>query len=339
MKVFLTGHLGYVGKVLLQKLLEQNFEVVGCDVGYYPQSFDDKEITPQSFLKKDIRDVTKEDLLGCNAICHLAGLSNDPIGEINPELTNEINYLSTIRLAKLSKEVGVERFIFSSSCSAYGLNEDVVNEESQLAPQTAYAKSKVNSEQGLAKLKSINFSPVMLRNATVYGISPNLRLDLVVNNLIGSALSTGKIKLTSDGTAWRPLLHVEDMASAFVRCLKASKNEVSGKFFNVGSNQGNHKVIQIAEKIAQKIPDSEIEIVNKNNKDNRSYRVNFDKIGEEIGFKTKWNLDDGIKQIYDAMKDKCLSVEYFSDKSFHRLKYLKWLLEQGTIDQDLRFKN
>lgn len=339
MKVFLTGHLGYVGMVLLQKLLEQNFEVIGCDVGYYPQSFDDKEITPQSFLKKDIRDITKEDLFGCNAICHLAGLSNDPIGEINPKLTNEINYLSTIRLAKLSKEVGVERFIFSSSCSAYGLTEDVVTEESQLAPQTAYAKSKVNSEQGLVKLKDIDFAPVMLRNATVYGISPNLRLDLVVNNLVGLALSTGKIKLNSDGTAWRPLLHVEDMADAFVRCLKASKNEVSGKFFNVGSNQGNHKVIEIAEKIAQNIQGSEIEVANKDSKDNRSYRVNFDKIYEEIGFKTKWNLDDGIKQIHHAMKDKCSSLEYFSDKSFHRLKYLKWLLEQGIIDQDLRYKN
>ena len=249
MKVFLTGNLGYVGTVLHKRLLENKHEVTGCDVGYFPMSWDAEKLSSQKTLTKDLRDVTKDDLRGYDVVCHLAGLSNDPMGEINQSLTNEINFLQTIRLAKLAKEVGIQRFIFSSSCSAYGLNEDIVDENSILAPQTAYAKSKVNSEIELLKLKDSKFSPIILRNATVYGISPNLRLDLVVNNLVGSAISSGKIKLLSDGTAWRPLLHVEDMADAFIKCVDAPLDQVAGNFFNVGSNEDNVTVLEIAEKI------------------------------------------------------------------------------------------
>lgn len=339
MKIFLTGNLGYVGSVLHKRLLENKHEVIGCDIGYFPKSWSDEDSSIYKTLKKDIRDITKEDLAGCDSICHLAGLSNDPMGEINQSLTNEINFLETIRIAKLAKEVGIQRFIFSSSCSTYGLNEDIVNENSKLAPQTAYAKSKVNSEIELMKLKEPIFSPIILRNATVYGISPNLRLDLVINNLVGSAVSTGKIKLLSDGTAWRPLLHVEDMADAFIRCVEAPIDQVAGNFFNVGSNEDNVTVLEIAEKILKIIPDSKIEIAENSNKDNRSYKVNFDKINQELGFKTKWNLNDGIKHIYEEMKKRNFSKEDFADKKFFRLKYLIWLMEQERINDKLKFKN
>lgn len=339
MKIFLTGNLGYVGSVLHKRLLDNKHEVVGCDIGYFPKNWGDEELSTHKTLKKDIRDITKEDLAGCDTICHLAGLSNDPMGEINQSLTNEINFLETIRIAKLAKEVGIQRFIFSSSCSAYGLNEDIVTEDSELAPQTAYAKSKVNSETELMKLKEPMFSPIILRNATVYGISPNFRLDLVVNNLVGSAVSTGKIKLLSDGTAWRPLLHVEDMADAFIRCVEAPIDQIAGKFFNVGSNDDNVTVLEIAEKISKIIPGSKIEIAENSNKDNRSYRVNFDKINQELGFKTKWNLNDGIKHIYEEMKKMDFSKEDFTDKKFFRLKYLISLIEEERLDDKLKLKN
>ena len=339
MKIFLTGNLGYVGSVLHKRLLENNHEVIGCDIGYFPKNWGNEELSNHKTLKKDIRDITKEDLVGCDTICHLAGLSNDPMGEINPSLTNEINFLETIRIAKLGKETGIQRFIFSSSCSTYGLNEDIVNENSELVPQTAYAKSKVDSEIELMKLKDSMFSPIILRNATVYGISPNLRLDLVVNNLVGSAVSTGKIKLLSDGTAWRPLLHVEDMADAFIRCVEAPIDQVTGEIFNVGSNEDNVTVLEIAEKILKIIPNSKIEITENSNKDNRSYRVNFDKINQKLGFKTKWNLNDGIKHIYEEMKKTNFSKEDFVDKKFFRLKYLIWLIEQEKINDKLKLKN
>jgi len=339
MKVFLTGNLGYVGSVLHKRLLDKKHEVIGCDIGYFPKNWSDEELSTHKILKKDIRDITKEDLVGCDTICHLAGLSNDPMGEINQSLTNEINFLETIRIAKLAKEVGIQRFIFSSSCSTYGLNEDIVNENSELVPKTAYAKSKVDSEIELMKLKEPMFSPIILRNATVYGISPNLRLDLVINNLVGSAVSTGKIKLLSDGTAWRPLLHVEDMADAFIMCVEAPLDQVAGEIFNVGSNEDNVTVLEIAEKILKIIPDSKIEIAQNSNKDNRSYRVNFDKINQELGFKTKWNLNDGIKHIYEEMKKRNFSKEDFVDKKFFRLKYLIWLIEQEKINDKLKLKN
>jgi len=338
-KVFLTGNLGYVGSVLHQRLIDNNHDVTGCDIGYFPKNWNNNSLSTQKILRKDIRNITKDDLVGFDAVCHLAGLSNDPMGEINQSLTNEINFLETVRLAKLSKDVGIERFIFSSSCSTYGLNEDIVNENSEVVPQTAYAKSKVDSEIELLKLKDSTFSPIILRNATVYGISPNLRLDLVINNLVGSAVSTGKIKLLSDGTAWRPLLHVEDMADAFIKCVEVPIAQVSGEIFNVGSNNDNVTVLEIAEKILRIIPDSKIEIAENSNKDNRSYKVNFDKINQELGFKTKWNLNDGIKHIYEEMKKRNFSKEDFADKKFFRLQYLIWLMEQERINDKLKFKN
>jgi nucleoside-diphosphate-sugar epimerase len=337
-KIFVTGSSGYVGSVLTNMLIEQKYNVTGCDVGYYPQNLTLEKHTKENSLQKDIRNITREDLLGYDAVLHLAALSNDPLGEINSSLTNEINYKATIRLAKLSKEAGVEKFIFSSSCSSYGSNDDIVNENSKLAPITAYAISKVNSERELIKLKDDKFFPVNLRSATAYGISSNLRLDLVVNNLTCSAFTTGAVKLLSDGTAWRPLVHVEDMSNAFIQVLKSSGKEVSGESFNVGANEDNYKVYQIAELVESIVPNSKIGYSKNSNKDLRSYQVNFDKIKNEIGYKTKWNLENGIKHIYEIFKNKKITENDFTDKKFYRVKYIKWLIEQKKIDSNLFFK-
>jgi len=337
MKVFLTGNKGYVGNVLAKKLVEENFDVVGCDLEFFPQKFTNSDIPQVRTLKKDIRDLIDKDLQDCDVVLHLAGLSNDPLGELNPALTNEINFLATVKLAKLAKDIGIERFVFSSSCSTYGSTNDVVDENSRLSPLTAYAKSKVDSERELIKLKDDKFMPIILRNATVYGVSPSQRLDLVVNNLVCSAITTGKIKLLSDGTAWRPILHVEDMADAFIHMLKTGNN-VAGQCFNVGSNDDNFSVREIAEEINKEIPESEIEYPKEPIKDKRSYKVNFDKI-HNIGYKTKWNLKDGIVQIVDAIKNQKFKEENFNDKAFYRMKYIKWLIESGVIDKNLKFTN
>ncbi|QUC64783.1 SDR family oxidoreductase [Nitrosopumilus sp. K4] len=331
MKVFLTGHKGYVGNVMTDSLLKENFDVLGCDLEYYPQGFIKRNFKEVPSLKKDIRDVSGEDLKGCDAVIHLAGLSNDPLGEINPRITEEVNFRATVNLAENAKKAGVGRFIFSSSCSTYGVNSDFVDEYSNLEPLTAYAKSKVNSEKELLKLKDDTFCPVMLRNATVYGLSQSQRLDLVVNNLTCSAYTTGKVELLSDGTSWRPLLHIEDMASAFIKCLKADEDKVSGEIFNVGSTDENYKVKDIAELVEETVPESKVTFSSKASKDARSYRVNFDKIKNNLHYKTKWKLKDGIKQFYDAIKDKEFTEKEFRDKNFYRVAYLKWLVQENKI--------
>jgi len=339
MKVFVTGHLGYVGTVLVNMVVQQNYDITGCDVGYYPQNFIETEKTEINFLKKDIRDITLHDLEGHDAVLHLAALSNDPLGELNSSITYDINFLATQRLAKLAKEAKVRRFIFSSSCSSYGANEEIVSESSTLTPLTSYAKSKVESESELLKLKDENFIPTIMRSATAYGISPNLRLDLVVNNLTASAYTTGSVKLLSDGTAWRPLVHVEDMSNAFIRVLQSSEEKISGQIFNVGSNENNYRVKQIAELVEEFIPNSKIEYAKNANKDTRSYQVNFDKIKNELGFKAKWNLQEGIKNVHESFKKFGLTEDDFKDKKFHRVKYIKWLREMNIIDSDLKMTN
>ncbi|HEX5359029.1 MAG TPA: SDR family oxidoreductase, partial [Candidatus Nitrosotalea sp.] len=301
MKIFLTGHLGYVGSILAKQLLKENFEITGYDVGYFTQESENKISSKIIFIKKDLRNVIKDDLKGCDAVLHLAALSNDPLGELNSSLTHDINYSQTVKLAKLAKESGVEKFIFSSSCSTYGASKEIVNETSHLSPITAYAKSKVDSEYEILKLKGEQFYPVILRSATAYGMSPNLRLDLVVNNLVCSAFTTGKVKLLSDGTAWRPLVHVEDMANAFITVLKASQEKTSGETFNVGSNEENYTVKQIAETVQDIVPNSTIEYAQDSNKDARTYRVDFSKIKNQIGYKTNWKLKDGIQEIYNQI--------------------------------------
>ena len=335
MKILVTGNLGYVGNVLTRMLLNQKFDVIGCDVGFYPQGFLGLENSKNKQIKKDIRNLSIEDLKGISAICHLAALSNDPLGEINPNSTEEINYKATIRLAKLAKEVGVEKFVFSSSCSSYGMNENTVNEESELAPLTAYAKSKVNSEKEISKLSDSNFCTTNLRSATAYGLSNSIRLDLVVNNLTCSAFTTNHVKLLSDGTAWRPLVHVEDMSNAFISVLNAKNSEVNNQAFNVGTNEDNYTVREIAQKVEQIVPNSSITYAENANKDLRSYKVDFSKIKQVLGYETKWSLDKAIKEIYDLLKIKKFTEEDFKDKKYYRVAYIKWLIENKKIDNNL----
>jgi|TARA_B110001454_G_C12696614_1_gene424683 nucleoside-diphosphate-sugar epimerase len=335
MKVLVTGNLGYVGNVLTEILSKLNFQVIGCDSNFYPQKF--LTNTPSDIIQivKDIRTISADDLDGVSHICHLAALSNDPLGEINPNLTNDINYLATVRLAKLAKKSKVERFIFSSSCSSYGANDEIVDENSPLAPITSYAKSKVNSEKEILELNDDNFMVTNLRSATAYGLSNSLRLDLVVNNLTCSAFTTKKVNMLSDGTSWRPLVHVEDMANAFISVLNAEPNKISGETFNVGNNEDNYKVHEIADKVHEIVPNSEITYAKNANKDTRSYRVDFNKIKNQLGYKTKWTLKKGIESIYENLKEKNFSENDFKDKKYYRVKYLNWLMNENTIDSDL----
>ena len=338
MKVLVTGNLGYVGNVLTRMLLNQKFEVIGCDVGFYPQGFLGLENSGCDQIKKDIRDLSIEDLKDVSAICHLAALSNDPLGEIDSNLTEDINYKATIRLAKLAKEANVEKFVFSSSCSSYGMNEKIVNEESELIPLTAYAKSKVNSERAISEISSNNFCTTNLRSATAYGLSDSIRLDLVVNNLTCSAFTTNQVKLLSDGTAWRPLVHVEDMSNAFISVLNAKNSEVNGQAFNVGTNEDNYTVKEIAQKVECVVPNSNITYAKYAAKDSRSYKVDFSKIKQQLGFETKWSLEKAIKEIYDLLKSKNFNEEDFKDKKYFRVAYIKWLIENNKIDNNLFFK-
>jgi nucleoside-diphosphate-sugar epimerase len=340
MKVFLTGNYGYVGTVLENLLEKENFEIVGCDIGYFPKSLVNSQdyVDKKNYLKKDIRNVTSEDLEGVDAICHLAGLSNDPMGEINEELTYTINYKTTIALAKTAKKAGVKRFIFSSSCSSYGANQDVMDEKSDVSPLTAYAKSKVLAENDLLELKDDEFFPVNLRSATAYGLSPNLRLDLVANNLTGSAVTTGLVKMLSDGSASRPLVHVEDMSQAFVQVLKSSEEKIKGEVFNVGSNENNFIVKEIAEIVESIVPNSKISFGDNVSKDSRSYKVNFDKISNELNFKPKRKLTEGIEEMYRKFIDMDINEKEFLDKNFYRLKYLKWLIQERKVNSNLEMK-
>jgi len=335
MKVLVTGNLGFVGNVLCEQLLKEDYEVIGFDSDFYPQGFLGKINSNILQIKKDLRHISINDLKGVDAICHLAGLSNDPLGEINPNLTHEINQLATIKLAKLAKEAGVTRFIFSSSCSSYGANDNEVNEDSSLAPLTAYAKSKVNSEKELLLLNDSEFNVTNLRSATAYGLSNCIRLDLVVNNLTCSAFTTKQVKLLSDGTSWRPLVHVDDMSNAFICVLKSSKDKINGETFNVGSNEENYTVREIAEKVEKIVPNSKITYGDDVSKDARSYKVNFNKIKNQLGFKTVWTLEKGIENIYDDLKKRNFSENEFNDKKFYRVKYINWLIENHKLDSDL----
>jgi len=338
MKILVTGHSGYVGSILSNMLLENNFQVTGCDMGYFPHKFTNHQTNKIENLRKDIRDITKADLEGYSAVVHLAALSNVSLCKIYSSLANEINYTASVNLAKLAKKAGVEKFIFSSSCSVYGNNYLRVNESSFLSPLSTYAKLKSTTEEKILKLKDDVFSPVVLRNATVYGISPSFRLDLVVNNLTASAYSTGIVRVLSDGTAWRPLVHVQDAAKSFIEVIKASKEKIAGEVLNVGSDEENYTVRQIAEKVNEIVPNSRIECVENSGSDLVSYKVDFSKIKNKIGFKTDWNLKDGINEIYSHLKKKGFTVNDFKNKIFYRSSFLRLLIKDGVIDKNLKFR-
>src|SRR5215472_5645869 len=321
MRVLVTGNQGYIGVVLTPILAAAGHEVWGLDVGYY-RDCDFGTIADPAFgvarqIERDVRRVTDDDLRSVDAVIHLAALSNDPTGELAPELTGEINHRASIDLARRAKQVGVRRFLFASSCSIYGQGEGPsLTEEASFNPLTAYARSKVDTERDLQALADERFSPVLLRNATAYGCSPRLRFDLAVNNLAGWAYTTGEVKLMSDGRAWRPFVHVEDISGACVAALAAPREVIHNQAFNVGQDEDNHQIRSIAEKIAEAVPRSRVAFAEGVSADNRTYHVSFDKIRRRLGFQPAWKLERGIRQLCDAFEAARLTLDGFQGRAY-----------------------
>lgn len=340
MRVLLTGADGYIGAIMGPKLLEAGHDVVGLDTGFYRRGwlYDDGRPHPK-VLSKDLRTVTADDLRGFDAVVHLSELSNDPIGENDPGLTMEINGEGSVGLARMAKEAGVSRFIYASSCSTYGAGGDEMRTEtSDLAPQTAYARCKILVEQSVRPMASPDFTPVFMRNATAYGASPRQRFDLVLNNLCGFAHTMGEIRMTSDGSPWRPIVHIEDICQAMLCALTADREAVSGESFNVGADSENYRVREIAEIVARTFPGCELTI-GESGGDTRSYRVSFAKIRERMPhFETSWTAERGARQLKATFERIGLTREMFEAAPFTRLKELKHLRDTGQIDERLRWK-
>ncbi len=336
MKVLVTGTEGYLGSLLPPLLFERGHEVIGVDTGYYKAGwlYNGTEFTAKT-LNKDIRHITVEDLRGVEAIVHMAELSNDPTGQLAPHITYEINHKGSVRLATLAKEAGVRRFVYMSSCSVYGVaTEGDVTEESPVNPQTAYAECKTLVERDVKPLADDDFSPSFMRNATAFGASPRMRFDIVLNNLAGLAWTTKEIKMISDGTPWRPLVHGLDICKAIVCTLEAPRDIVHNQVFNVGDTANNYRVKEIAEIVAEAFPGCQLSF-GEQSSDNRSYRVSFEKINTVLpGFKCDWNAQRGAKQLFDLFTQIDMTEDTFLSRGFTRLKQLEYLIRTQQIDQD-----
>lgn len=339
MRVVVTGNLGYVGTVMTPMLAERDLEVWGIDTGYYRDCLlgpiDRTGVARQ--IARDLREIEAGDLEGADAIVHLGALSNDPTGELNPRLTEDINLNASIRLAELAKRAGIHRFVFASSCSIYGQGAGgALDEESAFNPLTAYAKSKVETERALARLADDDFSPTYLRNGTAYGYSPRLRVDLVVNNLVAWAVTTGKVTLMSDGRAWRPLVHIEDMSRAVIAALTVSRERVHDQAFNIGREEDNWQIRDIAETVAKVVPNSTVTFAEGVSADARNYNVSFAKVRRVLPeFQPQWSVEKGIHQLYEAFRAHHLDYARFDGREFTRLKQLLHLIEQRSLDDTL----
>jgi nucleoside-diphosphate-sugar epimerase len=322
-------------------LVAAGHEVVGLDSDLYEQSTfgDAQRLTPIPTIKKDVRDVEQSDLEGFEAVIHLAGLSNDPLGDLNPELTYEINHLGTLHLARLAKRAGVTRFIFSSSCSNYGAaGDNWVTEDSAFNPVTPYGHSKVQAESDLARLADGNFSPTFPRSATAYGVSPRLRFDLVLNNLVAWAYVTGRVHLKSDGTAWRPIVHIEDMARAFLAILQAPREKVHNQAFNVGRTSENYRIRDLAQIVAETVPGSQIGFAEGASADQRCYRVNCDKLVETLPeYQPQWDARRGAQELYAAYQTVGVTLDEFEGPRYKRVAHIRHLLNSGRLDPSLRW--
>ncbi|WP_414624732.1 NAD-dependent epimerase/dehydratase family protein [Calothrix sp. CCY 0018] len=336
MKILVTGTEGYLGCLLAPLLIERGHQVIGVDTGYYKVGwlYNGTETTAKT-LNKDIRNISLEDLQGVEAIVHMAELSNDPTGQLSPTITYDINHAGSVRLAKLAKQAGVRRFVYMSSCSVYGVaTEGDVTEESPVNPQTAYAECKTFVERDVQPLANDDFSPTFMRNATAFGASPRMRFDIVLNNLAGLAWTTKEIKMISDGTPWRPLVHALDISKAIICALEAPRDIIHNQIFNVGDTANNYRVKEIAEFVAEAFPGCKLSFGD-NASDNRSYRVSFEKINTVLpGFKCDWDARLGAKQLFEVFNQIDMTEEIFFSRGFTRLKQLEYLIRTQQIDKD-----
>lgn len=338
MRVLFTGADGYVGALLGPYLLEKGIEAVGLDTGFYRQGWLFPMQGPRpAVITKDLRQIDLEDLQGFDAVAHLAELSNDPLGQQNPELTHQINHGGSVRLAQLARRAGARRFVYMSSCSVYGVGrpDQVLDETSPVNPQTAYAECKVKVERDVADMAGDDFEPCFLRNATAYGASPRQRFDIVLNDLCGLAWTTKQIKLLSDGSPWRPLVHALDMCQAVHLSLTAPSEAIKGQVFNVGSSEQNYRVIEIAQIVAKEFPGCEL-IVGQPSADNRSYRVNFDKIQRVLPqFRCRWTAESGARQMHELFRRIDMTEAEFRAPPYTRLAMLMKHRKSGLLDDQL----
>ncbi|MBX3357073.1 MAG: SDR family oxidoreductase [Phycisphaeraceae bacterium] len=342
MRVLVTGHLGYIGTILTPMLLGRGHQVVGLDSDLFRRCTfgDPAAIASVPNIRKDIRDVEAKDVQGFDACLHLAGLSNDPLGDFNPELTYDINHRASVRLADLCKKAGVKRFIFSSSCSNYGAGGDgLLTESAAFNPVTPYGESKVMVERDVAPMASGEFSPVFLRNATAYGVSPRLRFDLVLNNLTAWAYTTGQVLLKSDGTPWRPIIHIEDISRAFVATMEAPREAVHGQAFNVCGTSENYRIRELAEIVRDTVPNSKVEFAAGASPDKRNYRVSGDKYAAAFpDHLPRWTARKAAQNLYETFRKTNLTPGDFEGEKYKRITHIQSLLKEGTLTADFRFK-
>jgi nucleoside-diphosphate-sugar epimerase len=325
MKIFVTGHRGFIGAHLVDVLKQQGHFVVGCDLKLFDGCNWERMVDPDIELTKDVRTIETADLDGCDCVMHLAAISNDPMGELNAQLTFDINRDASIRLAKTAKQAGVPRFLFAGSCSIYGKGEKLdLDENDPLNPLTAYARSKIETEQAVSEFADAAFTPVYLRNATAYGHSPMLRIDLVVNNLLASAMAYGEIRIQSDGSPWRPLIHCRDIARAFVAFAQAPRDAVHGQAVNVGGNHENYQVRDVGDQVQRLIPTAKVVYTGEVGADPRNYRVNFDKLARILpDFRLQYNLVSGMEELHGKMVEHGFGKKDFEGDQFVRLRTLK----------------
>src|SRR5262245_2664338 len=337
MKVLLTGHRGYIGVEMVAPLLKMGHVVTGLDIDLYRDC--DFGPSPEEIprLEVDLRDVEAQHLHGFDAVLHLAALSNDPLGDLDPRVTYDINLDGSVRIARAARAAGVPRYIFASSCSLYGAADSgYLDESAAFNPVTPYGESKIRAEQEIARLADDSFSPVFLRNATAYGVSRRLRLDIVVNNLVGYAVVTGKVMLQSDGTPWRPLVHIRDIGSAFLAALQAPREAIHNQAFNIGRTSENFQIRDVARLVAEIVPGCEVAFAPGASPDARNYRVSFAKAEEGLpGYEPRWTLAEGIKELYAAYRER-LSREGFEGSRYFRLRRVRELQQQGMVGPELR---